>query len=439
MRRTALLDDRFPWAITPQAIQLAYDRAITDHQLDALAFDLQSARSFDDYGRMHVQKCRISKANVCPYYGREIPNFKELGLDPNKIYRLYRDPKELEKAAPTFRNLPLLRIHTKVTAKDAKAALTVGTVGNVSFDGDYLVADHLTVWDHDGIQLIESEEAKELSSSYGFRVEMTPGVSPQGVAFDGSMRDIKGNHVALVHKGRAGRDVVVNDDLPLELRKMKRKNLIARLVALQCLAAGTYEKEQLVALDEELAKLTAQDAAPMEDDEDDEDEEGDPEHPTGKGKGKGKGKLNPGKGKPTEPGGALASDEEFQVALDAAIKAKGYMSKAEVQALVESATQNAATSAMAKVNALHIARETVKPLVGVVAMDSAEAVYKFALEQEKVALDGVPPEAYPALVRERIAAKAHRAAPAKGSSIPADAASAAAASLPGLGFIQVAG
>jgi len=394
---------------------------------EIVAFDRNaSARSIDHVGRMHVANCRISKANVSPYYGREIPNYKKLGLEPNKVYQLYRDPEELKKAAPSFRNLQLLMLHTKVTAKDPKNEITVGTVGSgISFDGTYLLADQLTVWDGEGISLVESEAARELSSSYHYRADMTPGVTPEGVAYDGVMRDIMGNHVALVPEGRAGRDVVVNDALPLEFHTMKRQNLLLRLVALGVIAAPTTDEER-VALDAKLEAMTAKDAVMLE-----EDEEDDPENP-----GKKRKKMNPGKGRAGEPGGALASDEQIATAIDAAIKSRGYVSKDEAQAMAN----DAAADAVSRVNALHVAREAVKPLVGVVAMDSAEAVYKFALDHEKVALDGVPPAAYPALVRERIAAKvaANGAVPKGINSIAADAANAAAAALPGLGRFQVA-
>jgi hypothetical protein len=49
---------------------------------------------------------------------------------------------------------------------------------------------------------------------------MTPGVSPQGEKYDGVMRDIVGNHVALVKEGRAGADVVVGDS-KLQLKRKK--------------------------------------------------------------------------------------------------------------------------------------------------------------------------------------------------------------------------
>jgi hypothetical protein len=339
---------------------------------------------------------------------------------------LYRDPVELEKAAPTFRNLQLLAMHTRVTANDAKKHITVGTVGDVSFDGKYLVADQLTVWDASGIKLVETEEARELSSSYHYRAEMTPGVSLDGVAYDGVMRDIKGNHVALVREGRAGHDVAVNDALPSELSKMfKRPHLLALLIARGIVEQPTDETAR-VALDEKLSAMTAKDADP------DEDMEDDPENP-----GKRRKKANPGPGRAGVAGGALASDEQIAVAVDAAIKAKGYVSADEAQRLANDAAARAETNAVARVNALHTARDAVKPLVGVVALDSADAVYEFALKQSGVALDGVHASAYPALVAQVVARKSATPAPAK-HVIAADAATAAAAALPGLGRINVA-
>lgn len=389
---------------------------------EILAFDRGTVRTFDADGRMHVPSCRISKANVCPYYGREIPLYKTLGLDPNKVYRLYRDPEELKLAADSFRNLQLLMVHAKVTAKNPKSEVTVGTVGNVSFDGEYLVSDRLTVWDADGITLVESEEARALSSSYHYRADMTPGSTPTGVAYDGVMRDIRGNHVALVPKGRAGSDVVVNDALPPEFSHMlKRPNLIARLMLLGVLPEGTYGDAEKIALDAALAGCTAKDAMP------DDDMEDDPENP---GKRRKKGAGTPGKTRDGSDKPGFASDADVALAVDAAIKAKGYISATDAQTMANDAAAKATVAAVAGVNALHEARELVKPLVGVVAMDSAEAVYRFTLEQEKVALDGVHPSAFPALVRERIARKA--AGPAK-TNTAADAANVVATALPGLG------
>ena len=120
-----------------------------------MAFDRQSARSIDADGRLHVSKTNISKANVCPYFGREIPNWQELGLDADRVYRLYRDPEELSKGASTFNNLPILNKHIRVTVEEPKKENVVGSIGSdVSFDEQYLKAS-LCVWDEPAIAGVE--------------------------------------------------------------------------------------------------------------------------------------------------------------------------------------------------------------------------------------------------------------------------------------------
>ncbi|MFM0553700.1 DUF2213 domain-containing protein [Paraburkholderia sediminicola] len=53
-----------------------------------LAFDKSSVRRTDTDGRLFLETSRISKAGVNPYWGREIPKYDELGLDPDKVYQV---------------------------------------------------------------------------------------------------------------------------------------------------------------------------------------------------------------------------------------------------------------------------------------------------------------------------------------------------------------
>ena len=92
---------------------LAIDEALAH----GLAFDRASVRTYDRDGRLHVEISNISKATVNPYIGREIPDWKALGLDPDKVYKLLRDPDELAKAAPTFNNIPVLSRHVAAAAR----------------------------------------------------------------------------------------------------------------------------------------------------------------------------------------------------------------------------------------------------------------------------------------------------------------------------------
>jgi uncharacterized protein len=174
---------------------------------DVLALD---RRTIDVDGRMHVPGCNISKANVCIYLGREIPDYVRLGLDANGEYRLYRDPAALAAAASTFENLPLMMQHVEVNAANPQKMLTVGTVSNVRWKAPYLVAD-LAVWDSEAIRAVQNESQRQLSCGYRYTPVMEAG-KINGEHFDGRMTEIFGNHVALVATGRAGSDVVVRDE-----------------------------------------------------------------------------------------------------------------------------------------------------------------------------------------------------------------------------------
>src|ERR1700744_5434359 len=157
-----------------------------------LAMD-RGARTKDPLnGWLHVKDCRISKANVCPYLGREIPDSEALGLEPERVYYLYRDAAALRAAAASFERVPLVIVHQSVTAGQPNKHVIIGAISNVRWQAPYLVAD-LTVWDGEGIEAIESERQAELSPGYHYRPEMKSGVV-DGEHYDGRMLDIAANH-----------------------------------------------------------------------------------------------------------------------------------------------------------------------------------------------------------------------------------------------------
>ena len=190
----------------------------------------RSMRSFDRAGHLHVAQANISKAMVSPYLGSEIPNAERLGLSPNRVYRLFRDPIELAKAAPTFTGKPIVMVHRPQMAADHDREITVGAVGEATFTAPYLRAP-LVIWDGTGIEAIQSGQQRELSCGYFFRADMKPGVF-LGQPYDGRMADLAGNHAALVDVGRAGPDVVVGDAaLRLSSRNFRKDGVMADQMA----------------------------------------------------------------------------------------------------------------------------------------------------------------------------------------------------------------
>lgn len=351
----------------------------------------RSLRSYDQDGRLHVESSNISKATVNPYYGSEIPNYQQLGLEPKKVYYLLRDPEELEKAAPTFNNLPLLSKHIPVSADEPQKEVIAGTTGSDTVFEDGYLKCSLAVWDAGAIAGIESGEQVELSSAYHYTADMTAGEF-EGRHYDGVMRDIVGNHVALVDVGRAGRDVVVSDSDPFcERKTMKLKaGAKARIqAAVQPLLAQDAElsPDELLQV---IGSLTNEVQTAEDDGEDlppenvenvgtDEDEPED-------------GKNNPAPAEPEEP----AEDEEPEEPEGGAPKPA--QDAAISKMAMDAAIKRAVEAERKRSQALATAQREVAHIVGDVAMDNAADVYKFALEQSGIDVTGVHPSAYRAMV-----------------------------------------
>lgn len=345
-----------------------------------------TARTIDVDGRLHISKSHISKACVNPYYGREIPKNKELGLDPDKIYYLLRDPKELAKAAPTFERLPILGKHVPISADSIPTDLIVGSIGSeVEFNFPYLDAD-LCFWTSESIAGIESKQVRELSCAYRYVAIMVPGVY-EGQSYDGVMTEIIGNHLAQVESGRAGSDVFAADS-QMEIPKMNMtklgKSLVTALGAISPVLAAdasfpalvgeltrkTFKKAEI------LPKLIAMDAECAEKAEtvmDGFEEETEPKEKAKDKKAKDSKGAKDSKAKDAKPEGAEDADEDDDEAPAQDAEKDEKAMDAKIQAFKH------------ELREADVARRAVQPIVGdVIAQDSAEEIYGFALDHMKV-------------------------------------------------------
>lgn len=339
---------------------------------NTVAFDKASARHYDDNGFLIVDSTVITKAAVNPYYGKEIPDYESLGLDPEKIYNMLRDPAELEKGMHTLGEKQLLIKHIFVSADEPQKESIAGTIGsNLEMVGND-VKGSLTVWDKEAINLIESGKLAELSASYFYDPVMKSGTF-NGQAYDGIMTNIRGNHVALVERGRIGRDALVADALPklMELNMKLKKGAVAKIaekLKTSLAMDADIPTDVLKEIIEEVAENiepTAEDTEEAKKLEGAEDEDEEDKKDTAE----------------DEDGEDDTADDEDEAEKDEPEVKKAAMDADTVNAMIKKAVT-------ARDN-LHEARELVKPLVGVVAMDSAEAVLKHALKKSGIDSDGV--------------------------------------------------
>lgn len=175
--------------------------------------NITTEREYTDEGFLKVP-ARISRIGIQEYLA------VEMGLtdrDPNDIVRVYRPEEEvfISKSLTSFANKPVTNNHPPALVNPSNSKqFSVGMSGpEVTRDGMF-AKTILHVTDGDAIKNIESGKV-ELSNGYTADIEWISGVTPDGEQYDAIQRNIKGNHIAIVERGRAGPACRVADNLPI--------------------------------------------------------------------------------------------------------------------------------------------------------------------------------------------------------------------------------
>jgi len=88
----------------------------------------------------------------------------------------------------------------------------------IGFTGSEIVYDNgfvkavMTVTDRETIDKVMRGDVREVSAGYRVNYDPTPGVTDSGEHYDGIQKEISGNHVAIVRRGRAGPQVRLHLD-----------------------------------------------------------------------------------------------------------------------------------------------------------------------------------------------------------------------------------
>lgn len=167
-----------------------------------------SNRTLDEeFGYLTVENCVLTGNDVAAYYGKEVPNFKALGLEPEKIYWVYRPEKEIKNS--DFTNKPLLSQHADFSAEDYKHKLISGTVGETFMEGEQKKGT-VVFWDKKAIDELEKGK-KYLSCGYLYTPVLEKGFY-KNTRYDIKMTNIIANHVAMVDNPRYKAALVADED-----------------------------------------------------------------------------------------------------------------------------------------------------------------------------------------------------------------------------------
>jgi hypothetical protein len=143
---------------------------------------------------------RVARTGIQLYRGSEV------GVSDKQIVKIYRPEDQVfdTTSMHTFAHKPITNDHppepvnSKNWSKYAK-----GQIGDeIARDGDFIRVP-MVLMDDKTIQDTKNGKV-ELSVGYTCDLDMTPGMTPDGQAYDGIQKNINVNHVAFVDAARAG-------------------------------------------------------------------------------------------------------------------------------------------------------------------------------------------------------------------------------------------
>lgn len=173
---------------------------------DALVLDAPR-RTADGYLAV---RAKAARTGVYDYLASEVG--APASFKPTDTVKVYRDEAEVFAAdsVRSFIGRPITNDHPRegVTAanwRDHARGVNMGAMR----DGDYLAFD-LVLMDAATIADVDAGK-RELSNGYSCQLDWTPGTAPDGTAYDARQHTIRGNHIAVVDRGRAGPDCAIKD------------------------------------------------------------------------------------------------------------------------------------------------------------------------------------------------------------------------------------
>lgn len=186
---------------------------MTKKTIQARDFMSLTSRKITDEGYL-VAPGNMARTGVQEYRAYEL-GLDADGMDPMKVIRLHRPPEEVFDATSmaSFEGKPITIEHPPVAVtSDNWSELAKGDVREVGRTGD-LMTGTLVIRSKDAIEAVQAGKA-QLSNGYTFELDMTPGTTADGRAYDGVQRNIRGNHVALVDAARCGSACRIADSQP---------------------------------------------------------------------------------------------------------------------------------------------------------------------------------------------------------------------------------
>jgi len=200
---------------------------------DKLDF-VNTKREKSSEGYLIVRDSRLAKTGVLNYRSFEIPFMTGAPSDlpRDQVIRVYRGEQELFKpeVLDSFKSKPITLNHpgSLVDSRTIKKDSVGFSKDDVDSKGEFMEST-LVITDFETIKEVEAG-TKELSLGYTADILWQPGVAPDGSPYDAVQRNIQGNHIAIVPRGRCGSDCHISDSQPQNKNRGKHMPELQKVI-----------------------------------------------------------------------------------------------------------------------------------------------------------------------------------------------------------------
>lgn len=160
-----------------------------------------------------VADAKIARTGIQLYAGKEVDPENAHGWRDKALVRVYRPESEVfaAEAMASFAHRTITDDHPKdpVSSKNWKGLAVGKTDGTIARDGDFLRVA-MTIMDEATVDKWRGGK-RELSCGYESQIVFDAGTTPEGEAYDAVQTNIRGNHLAIVGRGRAGSACRIGD------------------------------------------------------------------------------------------------------------------------------------------------------------------------------------------------------------------------------------
>lgn len=167
----------------------------------------------DENGWLRIEGVELTRETVNKYLGKELDPDGEHGLEPEKVYNVYRSPEALDGAIDEFTTIDVSNEHDM--DEPDNRIVSKGSVASAEIkldNGQKVVQGDVVIKDKPNIDAIAKKVLNAFSVGYKSVLDFVAGTTPWGEPYDVKIVKIIPNHLKLTNNPRVKTATITDED-----------------------------------------------------------------------------------------------------------------------------------------------------------------------------------------------------------------------------------